>query len=93
MPADPNSEHNMDFSAALLALKDGNAVSRSGWNGKGMWIIIHDPEDSLVVSEVGQPDIYYEMPRFIGMKTADDKFIPWLASQTDILADDWGIVE
>jgi len=67
----------MDFSQALESLKDGSRVSRIGWNGKGMYLYIPGR------AERG----HFE--QFIAMKTADDKLVPWLASQTDILAEDW----
>lgn len=82
----------MDFSQALLNLKDGKQVCRKGWNGKGMWISLvprkHWAIDALIVPH---DDVMSLLP-FIGMKTADDKFVPWLASQTDILAEDWMLV-
>jgi hypothetical protein len=78
----------MTFGLAIEALKRGHRVSRSGWNGKGMWLYF-------------MPASHWETTRglelldglpWIGMKTVDDKFVPWLASQTDVLAEDWGIV-
>ena len=72
----------MDFGYALNALREGKRVCRRGWNGKGMWIEIYEPN---IESDMSVPYIY--------MKTADDKLVPWLASQTDILADDWEIVK
>lgn len=66
------------FSRALEVLKEGGRVARSGWNGKGMWI------------ELQSPDLYSKMSLpYIYMKTADDKLVPWLASQTDLLSNDW----
>lgn len=86
----------MPFGLALEALKKGLKVGRSGWNGKGMWLALiagenwgiggHAPYDTPGAAHINH------LP-FIGMKTADDKFVPWLASQTDMLADDWSIVE
>lgn len=71
-----------DFGWAIKQLKSGKKVSRSGWNGKGMWLAAQYPDSH---SEMSLPYIY--------MKTADDKLVPWLASQTDVLSDDWGIVD
>jgi hypothetical protein len=69
------------FDLALTALRDLKAkVCRAGWNGKGMWITIQFPD---LHSKMTLPYIY--------MKTADDNLVPWLASQTDILANDWEI--
>jgi len=81
----------MDFSTALKNLKKGKRVCRSGWNGKGMWLVrVKDwtVDKSLSANVVGLLPI-----PFIAMKTADNKFVPWLASQTDILAEDYIIVD
>ena len=72
---------NMTFSEALEEIKKGNRVSRSGWNGKGMWIKLQTPDTH---SKMNLPYIY--------MFTADKKQVPWLCSQTDMMADDWGLV-
>jgi hypothetical protein len=80
----------MDFGAALVALKDGKAVCREGWNGKGMHLAYISPTGwalhGYFPSAVG---VTYAP--WICMKTVDNKIVPWLASQTDILADDWQI--
>lgn len=85
----------MNFGQALEALKLGKRVARNGWHGKKMWLLlIKEWEyDCEAVGMTPDPQVYFENIAFIGMKTADDKFVPWLASQTDILAEDWGIVE
>ncbi len=70
----------MDFSRALDQIKQGRKVQRQGWNGKGMYIEIQNPDEN---SKMTLPYIY--------MKTVDNKIVPWLASQTDILANDWEI--
>lgn len=72
----------MDFGDAVRALKTDARVSRAGWNGKGMWLALQVPDAH---SKMSLPYIY--------MKTADEKLVPWLASQTDVLADDWSVVE
>lgn len=89
----------MNFGDALTELKAGKRVSRAGWNGKGMWLSLPErsgaTEDAeyqvsqdMLLTRDGQ---YYTMGPWIGMKTADNKFVPWLASQTDILAEDWSL--
>ena len=81
----------MNFSDALNLIKDGVRVGRAGWNGKGMWIaLVSGNEYNIIVWE--NEGATENLP-FIMMKTADDKFVPWLASQTDILAEDWTKVE
>ena len=72
---------NMGFGSAIKALKLGNTVARSGWNGKGMWLALQTPDAN---SKMTLPYIY--------MSTAQGGLVPWLASQTDILAEDWEIV-
>lgn len=69
------------FEEALSLLKDGQRVARAGWNGKGMWIAIQRPDEN---SMMGLPYIY--------MSTVSRKLVPWLASQTDLLAEDWHII-
>jgi hypothetical protein len=71
----------MNFGDAISALKEGKRVSRAGWNGKGMWLELQVPDAH---SKMTLPYIY--------MKTADNNQVPWLASQTDMLGEDWGIV-
>jgi len=70
------------FGDALSHLKVGRSISRAGWNGKGMylWLVPGVPE-----LETGE----LERLPYIAMKTTDDKVVPWLASQTDVLAEDW----
>lgn len=79
------------FSLALAALKKGHRVCRSGWNGKGMYLKYIGPHDYSVNVNV-YDGLWYAAP-WIGMKTADNGFVPWLASQTDLLAEDWDVLE
>ena len=81
------------FSEALEALKRGKKVARSGWNGKGMFVFLV-PGSTFKVSRAPLLGIYPEGTKInyhahIDMKTADNQIVPWLASQTDILANDW----
>lgn len=71
-----------DFQRALNWLKSGNRAARLNWNGKGMYIELQIPTTE---SKMTQPYIF--------MKTVDDDLIPWVASQTDLLAGDWLILE
>jgi len=88
----------MNFGQALEALKEGKKVAREGWNGKGMFLY-YVPANSYPASRnplgtmVGVfPDDMVPYGAYIAMKTAQDNVVPWLASQTDVLAEDW-IVE
>lgn len=95
----PKTER-LSFGDAVAALKEGLRVERAGWNGKGMWLVLVHPDDDAAVpprptyAVAGIVDDATNgcLP-WIGMKTADNKFVPWLASQTDVLAEDWKIVE
>lgn len=86
----------MTFGMAIEALKTGKKIARKGWNGKGMWIqyIAGDTDDGTTGDYTTTVSAWNgkRLP-FLAMKTADDAFVPWLASQTDMLADDWVIVK
>ena len=71
----------MNFGQAIETLKTGSKVTRDGWNGKDMYLELQIPDSG---SKMTLPYIY--------MKTVQGDLVPWLASQTDILADDWSIV-
>lgn len=85
------------FSYALDFLKQGMKVARAGWNGKGMFVFLV-PGSTFNVSRPPLLGIYPEGTEInyrphIDMKDAEGKVVPWLASQTDLLAEDWVIVE
>lgn len=91
----------LTFGLAIEALKLGKKVARVGWDCKSMWLHYVDGVHYGVSSNVLEPVAKYGDPEislfptlapWIGMKTADNNFVPWLASQTDVLADDWMIV-
>lgn len=84
---------NLDFGYAVECLKRGKKVSRAGWNGKGMWLQLVVADSWDMSSDAIDNDSPVKKLSWIGMKTADDCFVPWLASQTDVLAEDWGIVQ
>ena len=80
-------EETLTFSEALELIKEGRRLARKGWNGKGMFIY-HVGDWNF--AERAVPEHYHSDP-FIAMKTASETVVPWLASQSDILADDWMI--
>ncbi len=87
----------MNFSEALKAVKEGKRISRTGWKGKGMYLFLVAGSQFKVnreplLSMLGEGTVV-NYHAHIDMKTADNFIVPWLASQTDLLADDWGIVE
>ncbi len=67
-----------NFGEVLRVLKNGGAMTRKGWNGKDMFIRLQRPDEN---SKMLLPYIY--------MRTVQGDLVPWLASQTDILSDDW----
>lgn len=92
----------MNFGEAIQAMKDGKKVARKGWNGKGMYLWLMPP--AVVKSEwCKEPHLKalaesnggkIEALGTIRMLTADKKILTgWLASQTDILSEDWVIVD
>ncbi len=94
-----------DFGSALRALKSGLKIARAGWNGKGMWLSLSGPLDGRRIHHsafwsTNNADYAQEQPLghanvlpCITMKTADGSILMgWLASQTDMLAEDWEIV-
>jgi hypothetical protein len=93
----------LDFGAALAALKQGHRVARSGWNGKGMWIAL--TPGSLIPSDLAragaaqlavkhQEGEFLSIGAHIDMKAVDGSLVVgWLASQTDMLAEDWTVLD
>ena len=87
----------MNFSQALDELKAGKRLARSGWNGRGMFIFLVNGSNFIVnreplLSIMGEGAEVTYRPH-IDMKDAEGKVVPWLASQADLLADDWEVVE
>lgn len=74
----------MNFGLALEALKKGFRVARTGWNGKGLWLELQRPDAH---SKMTLPYIYLNYPA--DAQNTPGARVPWLASQTDMLADDW----
>lgn len=67
---------------AVKQMQDGGRVCRRGWNGKSMWLELQE----------AQPDSDMSLP-YVYMKTVQGDLVPWLCSQTDLLAIDWEIAE
>lgn len=92
---------NMTFGLAIEAMKKGHKVTRKGWNGKGMFLYLTSESDvsySKLKPETQRALISHtkstvHINGHIDMKAADDSIVcGWLASQTDMLAEDWEIV-
>jgi hypothetical protein len=85
-----DKEKQMNFGDAIAALKVGKKVAREGWNGKGLHLELQVPDAH---SKMTLPYIFMAYPATPASETAPTSHInarvPWLASQTDMLADDW----
>ena len=77
----PDSQILRSFSEALHEVKCGLPIQRTGWNGKGLKVKAQFPDEN---SKMTFPYLYIEYP--------DGKRCPWLASQTDIMAEDWVVL-
>jgi len=71
----------MHIGQAIAELRAGSHVARKGWNGRGMWLALQVPDAN---SKMTLPYVY--------MSTITGDLVPWLCSQTDLLADDWEVV-
>ena len=80
----------MNFGQAIEALKTGKKMAREGWNGNGIFIELQIPDEN---SKMTHPYIFIDTT---GLDTQNTKApknrVPWLASQTDMLSEDWQIV-
>lgn len=89
--------HNLSFSAALGLLKGGARAARKGWNGQGMFVFLV-PGSHFTVNRPPLLGIYPDGKEIdyrphLDMKAANGEVVPWVASQSDLLSDDWHIVE
>lgn len=71
----------MDIGEAVAAIKDGGKICRAGWNGQGMYLALQLPDQT---SKMTFPYVY--------IRTVQGDLVPWLCSQTDLLATDWELV-
>ena len=90
----------MNFGKALEELKAGKKVARKGWNGKGMYLFLGEQvqfstnADLSELEEEGKSATFVKIHNSICMRTSDKSIVVgWLASQTDMLAEDWIVVE
>jgi hypothetical protein len=71
----------MDIGLAISYLREGRRVTRPGWNGRDQYLELQVPDEG---SKMTQPYVY--------IHTVQGDLVPWLASQTDLLADDWSVL-
>lgn len=86
----------MDFGQAIRSVRDGSRIARQGWNGKDMFVVFQRgypegiPINANTATATGIPEgTICTFRPYLMMRTVDGEFVPWVASQTDILADDW----
>lgn len=87
--------YNKTFSEALNLIKEGHLLARAGWNGKNMFVFLVQGS----TFEVNRPPLNVIFPPktvinylpHVDMKTAGGEIVPWLVSQADLMAEDWGI--
>lgn len=100
-----HTTEGLTFGQAIEAMKQGKKVARNGWNGKGMWLCVplcNGPKEIPATGIWGKPNAEYaeqnggtvKVVPYVTMKAADGTIVMgWLASQTDMLSEDWCIVE
>ncbi|MDP3275673.1 MAG: DUF2829 domain-containing protein [Deltaproteobacteria bacterium] len=66
----------MNIGEAITTLRRGGRVARCGWNGKNMWLRLVDPTER-------------DRAEYVEMRTAGSLMVPWVCSQSDLLATDW----
>ncbi|TFU06153.1 DUF2829 domain-containing protein [Polymorphobacter arshaanensis] len=76
---------NFGFGQALLWLQSGRPVTRTGWNGKGMWLELQTPD---LYSKMTKPYVYLCTPN-----GSLEHRVPWAPSQTDLLERDWMLAD
>lgn len=84
----------MNIGQAIELLKLKHKVTRQNWNGKNMFLYYVPAASYPAVTEVAKEEFGETVPyaAYIAMKTAQGNVVPWVASQTDILAEDWMII-
>lgn len=85
--------YTFDFSVALNALRQGKRIARKGWNGKDMYLYLvpgseFETNREPLLSLLGR-DTLVEYRSHIDMRTAQGDHVPWVASQSDLLGQDW----
>lgn len=95
----------MNFGDALKACKSGNRIARAGWNGKGMFVFLSHGSTTQIPDEDGRVEGIDEtlfvqghegtstrLPNLNMQAATGSTVVGWLASQTDLLAEDWQIL-
>lgn len=100
MPSTVGKDNIMNFGQAIEAMKQGAKAARKGWNGKGMFVVYQKGyPDGIPCNEQTAKAFGYEVGSlfkvrpYLQMRCADGTHQMWTASQTDILAEDWYVIE
>lgn len=91
--------YSNDFAGALSALKAGKKVQRSGWNGKGMYVVYQKGyPDGIAINKntaeaIKEPEgTVCKFRPYLMLRSIDGSFVPWVPSISDVLADDWVVL-
>jgi len=76
-----DQEDTFGIGRAVDEMRDGKRVARQGWNGKGMFLFLHEVNDASVMTM-----------NYVAIRAVGDVIIPWTCSQSDLLAEDWMVV-
>ena len=80
----------MNFEQALDSVKNGFRIKRKGWNASDQWVFLCENAQS---KDEGDSFFDIDFEPFLVLRNVQGNFIPWLASQSDLLADDWQEME
>jgi len=88
-------EYGVSMGDAIVLLKEGHKVARKGWNGKGMFLYYVPENIYPAQTEVAKAAFgpYVSYRAYIAIKSVDGDVVPWVASQSDLLAEDWVLVK
>jgi hypothetical protein len=83
----------MDFSDALIRIKDGKKLRRKGWNSPNQYVFLFDARvvNMYLPQQVHSSLVNSFIEHFVVIKTVQGNLVPWLVSQTDLLAEDWEV--
>lgn len=96
----PQPTRNLTFGSAIEAAKHGSKIQREGWNGKGMFIVMQKGYPNRIACNKNTSEAFgipegteIKVTPYLMMRAADGTLVTgWLASQTDILSEDWCII-
>jgi predicted CopG family antitoxin len=92
---DKNKNKTVSFSKVLKEVKAGKKIARKGWNGNGMFVYYVGEDKYKAKTKAAKKTFGKCVPYlpYLALKTVDDNVVPWTISQTDVLAEDWYIID